>query len=61
MTMTDTYPDRGVKTPCPDCGTKLHWEHIQYIRVYRVVDGRKIYKAKCPSCDRYFQIDGGRE
>lgn len=58
-----------MRTTCPDCrqaedrrrGVRLHFEMFNFLRLWRSVNGRKVYKAKCPGCDRRFEIDGGRD
>ena len=46
---------------CPSCRGKLHWETIAGImRVWREVEGRKVYKARCSKCKRTHDIDGGK-
>ena len=43
-------PDR---TPC--CKQLYHYETLAGMRLFREVRGRKIYKAKCPLCQRRFE------
>jgi Zn finger protein HypA/HybF involved in hydrogenase expression len=47
---------------CPDCGHKgLHWETFAGMRLARLVEQRKHFRAKCPACHAHFDaIDGGK-
>ena len=65
-----------LRTTCPDCRVPedrrrkvpLHFEVIMGLRVYREVQGlkvyagkaSKVYKARCPSCGYTVDIDGGK-
>ena len=52
---------RRKEDECPDCRGKLHWETMAgVIRVYREVNGRKVYRARCSECKQTHDIDGGR-
>jgi hypothetical protein len=56
-----------MRDSCPYCRdpedrrrkVKLHFETVCGMRVYRGVEGRKVYEARCPACRYTFTIDGG--
>jgi hypothetical protein len=58
-----------VRETCTNCKqphdkrrkVRLHFEVFGGMRVYCEEDGRKIFKAKCPSCKGQFRIDGGKD
>jgi len=58
-----------MRTTCTTCRTpedrrrkvRLHFEVFGTMLVYRGVEGRKVYNARCPSCHHHFEIDGGRD
>jgi hypothetical protein len=39
-----------MRTTCPSCRTRLHFEQLYGMRLYREVDSVYVYRAKCPSC-----------
>jgi hypothetical protein len=53
-TETSAIPD---KTPC--CGAEWLWRKIGGMRVYRELEGRKVYDAKCGQCQGMHVLDGG--
>lgn len=39
---------------------RLHFEIYHGMRLYREVNGRKVYSARCPACREFYAIDGGK-
>lgn len=39
---------------CPDDKTTLLWESFAGMRVYQEIAGRKVYNARCPTCNHSF-------
>jgi hypothetical protein len=58
-----------MRLTCTTCRTpadrrkkvRLYFENLCGIRLYRGVEGRKVYEAWCPSCKHTFSIDGGSD
>lgn len=46
------------RTPC--CRARWLWEVLAGMRIFRDVDGRKVYQARCESCRLPYDLDGGR-
>lgn len=49
-------PDSRI-SPC--CNARLMFEMIGSMRVYRVTNNRRIYKARCEKCGASYSINGG--
>lgn len=44
---------------CPnhDCKAKLHFKHLQGMRLYEEHEGKKVFGAYCPKCEEYMTVD----
>lgn len=41
---------------CLQNQTALEFEQLQGVRLYREVEGQKLYKARCPACFQTYQV-----
>lgn len=42
---------------CKTCGTELHYEQVQGIRLKIEKDGKFFYNVYCPKCNIYFKSE----
>ena len=57
MARKKTSTQQGALSEC--CHEELHWEQLAGMRLFREVDGRKMYRARCPKCLRSYDVDDG--
>lgn len=53
--------DKGYSTLCPKCKAPLHFQCMHMMRMYREVNGKRVFDAQCPSCHVRYDVDGGKE
>lgn len=44
------------ETKCPVDSVKIHFEQLGGMRVYREIEGKEVYSARCPECGRYYHV-----
>jgi len=41
---------------CPRDRAPLHWELLGGMRLFRMENGRKVYRCRCSKCNREYEV-----